>query len=143
MAAGCDERGTGAVTEEGRNMSRDLIAASLGALVAGLIVATYYQVHRGDFDYDVLLKQHAEYAAWVIEGQQKVPIVYCVKDVPAGNVYTYDALETKTIDIAHCPANVVDCVWVAVGRISVPGKKKGDPIFLSEFGFDIPSLIMK
>jgi Flp pilus assembly protein CpaB len=96
------------------------------ALVAALVTASWYEYCAKE--------KHSGKVTDEQNATELVTIVCCADDIPAGTTIKRSQLQDKKVRLRSCPENVIDSVWVAVGR-SIPfDKKKGDLVYLEDFG---------
>jgi flagella basal body P-ring formation protein FlgA len=112
----------------GCTIQREILKGLAIAVLAGTCVAFWYECCKNP----QALKTNPDLSDKL--GNQLVPIVYCVKDVPRGLVVELDDLETHTIEMDRCPANVVTTPWIAVGRTAKRGLHKGKLVYFEDFG---------
>ena len=110
---------------------RDLFCGVIGAVVGAVCLTAWCEYSSGDF---TLVCQGIEMELRKCQDADKVPILYCVRDIPAGTVITIDTVVRRTIDMGHCPTNAISDEWIAVGRVSGCNIKKGEVLSLDEFG---------
>lgn len=113
-----------------RGFQRDLCVAAISAVVAGSIVAAWYEVHSGDFS---LICRQIEWRLRLIGTDRKIPTVRSNRVIPKGTLITLDALTTThEFDEAHLPANPIDDPWIAVDRRALRNIPKGELVDFSD-----------
>lgn len=115
---------------DSERMVRDLVAAATGALVGGLVVVCWYSYHNAkSTEHDAQLLS--------IAAKEVVPMVYCAKDIPAGTAITLDELDPRPTEVQHLPASSISDVWVAVRRVALHNKRKGEPLYFEDVGLGV------
>ena len=74
-----------------------------------------------------------------IRARELFPVVYCRKDIPANTKITEEYVELRAVHENILPANACNEISTVIGKKVRYPIKKGDALFLADFGLLHPS----
>ncbi len=70
-------------------------------------------------------------------GERLIPIVRCIRDVPAGATISPSSFAIERIKVKHCPGEALGDLWIAIGRKAIHPIQAGE--FLC-YSYVIPNM---